>query len=149
VITRPTFNPVLARQNSYGDAIPGEFFGGIGISSNSRFQGWDANLAGNLVRNSAVRFDVIGGFRYLDLNEDLNFIDRLAPLVPGVLTFLGHGLAPPDSLTDFDRFHCENHFYGGQFGGRFAWTPGRIGFDVVGKLAFGATHQVVTIDGNS
>src|SRR5262249_14635228 len=47
------------------------------------------------------------------------------------------------------RFSTRNQFYGGQIGTRAEVCRGPMFVDFSGKVAFGSTHQVVSIDGNT
>src|SRR5262249_29826934 len=54
-----------------------------------------------------------------------------------------------NSQTANDQFGTRNQFYGGQVGGRLSWQSDRFSIDAAGKIALGATHQVVNIQGGS
>lgn len=149
LIARPIFNNRANLEEAYGTSFPGAWFGQTGVSSHSALQGYEINLAANLRDTACSQFQFLVGFRALNLNEDLAIQDRLAPLKPGILTFLGKAVNAPNSLADFDRFHAGNQFYGGQLGGRWETFFDRFSLAVTGKVAFGATQELVTIDGSS
>ncbi len=86
-------------------------------------------------------FEIVGlaGIRYLNLHENLN----IGTLSSDILT------TPNTVLSQSDLFSTRNQFYGGQVGGRINWQSDRFGLDLTGKLAIGATHQSVDIQGVS
>lgn len=149
VIARPIINAVSGLNNVEVDAFPGNIAGGGSIIAEVRLQGWEINAVATALRSDTVRFDVLGGFRALDLNENLTITDVLLPLNVGSFTFLGAPVSPPSIVTDFDRFGTVNKFYGVQLGGRAEWQSNRWTLGVLGKLALGTNQQLVKIDGNS
>ena len=84
------------------------------------------------------------GFRYADLEEDLRINDANLALVD-----LGPGLPAGSQLRTFDLFDTRNRFYGGQAGLRWEGRRGPVTIRLVGKLALGATHQNVRVDGRT
>jgi hypothetical protein len=149
LIARPALNAVTGTETVYLDSLAGLIAGGVGVTSTSRLQGYEINLVTGACRSASARFDLLVGFRALDLNEDLQIEDHVRPLTSGFLTFRGAAIAPPSSLTDFDRFHTSDKFYGGQLGGRLGWRAGPLETTLTGKLALGVTQELVTIDGVS
>ena len=113
--------------------------GTVAIHASSRLWGAEANLRTNLCRDCCYRVDLIGGFRFLSLEERLNISETEVPLAPGSFEF--------SSLTD--SFGTENRFYGAQLGieSEFRWR--RWSVDVLGKFAAGAVHQSVDIGGSA
>ncbi|MBM3997331.1 MAG: hypothetical protein FJ303_24755 [Planctomycetes bacterium] len=87
--------------------------------------------------------------RAIYLNEDLLVSNQFTPLVGGVLTFAGAPVPAGTVLSDRDVCRTSNSFYGGQFGGRVEWQNGIFSLNVAAKIAFGATQQIVVIDGSS
>lgn len=152
VIARPiTFVPGGV-QGSEVSSFPGELVGATAVAASTRLFGWETNVAFRAARQGNFTWDVIAGFRSLDLNESLVIHDHLTPLLPdGFLTFRGvaNGVNPPSTLSDFDSFHTSNKFYGAQVGSRFDWRSGRIHANVLTKLALGTTQELVTINGST
>jgi hypothetical protein len=148
-IARPFINDFNGLQESYSVSFPGAFSGAADIVSHTRLQGFEVNLAANLMRSQKGSLDVLVGYRYLDLREDLLYYETLTPLGPGDLTFQGAPINPTSSLADFDGFRTRNHFNGGQIGARWQQSFGNLEVGVTGKLALGSTSQHVDIDGSS
>jgi hypothetical protein len=147
IIARPVFNNQTGLQDVYATSLPGEFSGATNISAHTVLQGYELNLAAHLIDDAGSHLDLLVGFRALDLNEDLGFQDTLRALAPGGFTFLGAPVNPPSTVSDFDRFHAVNHFYGGQLGARWQASSGSLSADVTGKVALGSTQQLVIVDG--
>ena len=86
--------------------------------------------------------DLLVGFRYADLSEDL--------LLNNSTQF---GTAPVllsnATLTTSDMFGTHNHFYGGQIGAEAALDIGRFDINAHAKVAFGENIEEVTINGNT
>jgi hypothetical protein len=143
--------------------IPGSS-GSITVASSSRFWGAEADARAKLFDNPRYRIDVLGGFRYLELKEDLT-IDSTSntqsplftntfvntegnPLTAGAITFIGPNV-PAASTRVLDSFATRNYFYGGQIGAQAEFQRGCCFLDIRGKLAVGVTHQVLDILGST
>jgi hypothetical protein len=141
VLARPFFNLNSGTEFSEITTSPGLGTGGIGVNTFSQLWGAEINLRYNICDSCRWRFDVLGGFRYLNLHEGLNIqenimADAAAP------TFAG------DAIQVNDDFNTRNQFYGGQIGTRLGWTWNRWSVDWLAKVALGDTHQVVNIQGS-
>jgi hypothetical protein len=122
---------------------PGGVFGGVHIDSSAQLWGSEANVV------IGSGFSMLLGFRYVDLQEDLNISSTVTNL-PGVNNlFNGILLGGGDTITVSDGFTTRNQFYGGQIGFRAAhcWGPFFIGAQA--KIALGDTRESVVIAGNS
>jgi len=133
-----------------GAANGGEFaenvnaIGGAGrvdITGSSFMWGAEADYRRRLCCSCMGRIDLLAGFRYLNLNEDLQIQETFgtaqAPPGPGN-TFIG---------TVTDRFSTSNSFYGGQLGIHYEHRWDRWTVDATAKVALGYTASVVTIFG--
>jgi hypothetical protein len=145
-----TGNPTLAfpftsqTPGSVGDFImpitsPGQYAGSVLISSSLQLWGAEANGMFTLGRSSGFEWTALAGFRYLDLYEKLNISTFTADLQANSNTL----------LYQSDQFNTRNQFYGGQIGTRLNWQNNAFAFDITGKVALGATHQTVDINGFS
>ncbi len=110
------------------------------ISASSYTSLWGAELNGvmNLYRNDRIQVNLLGGFRYADLTEDLYINTQTSdpafgPLVPA---------------TFADHFGTRNQFYGGQLGLRGEWSNGIVFVNATGKCALGVNHETLSIDGS-
>ena len=167
VLARPYFNVISGLQDSQLVSYPDIISGTVGISSSSQLQGAELNMVCNrcCCHNdccqtdccqtdccptdygciSGHHLDLIAGFRYLGLNEDLGITENLTTLD----TAPSPPFVPGATMTVFDGFGTRNSFYGGQIGARGEWCRGRWFVNVLGKVALGDTHQEVRISGTT
>ncbi len=142
LLTRPFFNLNIGREDSEAATVPGTSIGQVSVDNPSRLWGGELNLRCNLCCGCWGRLDLLGGFRYLELDEGINITESLLAL-PGS----GSPVAG-STIVVSDRFGTRNQFYGAQTGLDYEINRGRWSLDVRGKLALGETHQVVNIGGN-
>jgi hypothetical protein len=148
LLARPFFNTQTNAQDAElvaNTAIPGmprviPLTGRISVRSSDELWGAEANGVFNICRDCCNSLDLLAGFRYIRLSEDLVINEHL--LVPPTSpTFAG---ATFDLL---DSFQTRNQFYGGQIGVRRDWRWRRWDLEFMTKVALGDMHQVVDIGG--
>jgi len=140
----------IAETLSMHDPVFGPLYtGSAAVATTLRLQGYDVNAAFNVVRDSQFRLALLAGYRSLSLDEGLTLQTMTTALAPQILSFNGAFFDPPGAIATLDSFHTGNKFYGGQVGGRFDGSFGRLTLDVYGKLALGATQSLTTINGAS
>lgn len=140
LLAQPVFGPRTGSEDSVVIALPGERSGRIDISSSSRLLGFEINGLCDPWYDDAYGgpiedLDLLYGFRYADLEEDLR-INTTSSSAFSV-------------VNRFDLFDTRNRFYGGQAGARWQARRGRVSVRLEGKLALGATHQNVRVDGRT
>lgn len=156
VITRPFFDVIGGREGAEAVATPGFFNGRIAIDAPSRLWGADVNLRKNWLCGCNYRVDLLGGFRYLDLEESLRIREDIQaninpqflanqddPDIQRLATFNGA------NLIVVDQFRTRNQFYGGQLGTAVELRRGRWVLDCRAKVGLGVTHQTVDISGST
>src|SRR5208283_1168081 len=84
---------------------PTQAAGGLAVTANSRFWGAEVNGVLNGMRNEQFSLDLLFGFRYADLQENLDFFGNS-------LTTDGPGNSI--QVAGADHFGTRNQFYGGQ-----------------------------------
>lgn len=139
LLTFPFYNPVNSTEDSSAIALPGSFAGRARMTVDNFLQGTDVNLTHNILRSGMVRVDLLGGFRYLNLEEDLYFATDSPNAAPN----------PPGFFHTFDQFSTSNNFYGGQVGVRASVENARFFANATGKLALGSTVEQVWVDGGT
>jgi hypothetical protein len=148
LLARPFFNILGNTQDVQLTAFPNIAAGRIDISHSSQLQGAEANAICRLCGDdgcgcdSGYRVDLVGGFRYLRLNEDLTLDEHARFLERGLAEAFGF-----QSAAVTDQFGTDNHFYGGQLGVRAEWRRGRVWVNARGTVALGGTDQHVRING--
>ncbi|MFO0880149.1 MAG: BBP7 family outer membrane beta-barrel protein [Gemmataceae bacterium] len=148
ILTRPVYNVVAEVEGAVVDSLPGLARGGINITADSQMWGFETNTRCH-VGSGPLRGDLLMGFRFMRLEENLTIQDRLAPLRDNTLTFLGQFVNGPNSLMDMDHFGTQNEFYGGQVGGTIIYEDSWYFLRIMGKVGFGAIKQTANIEGSS
>jgi hypothetical protein len=88
----------------------------------------------------SYRIDLLYGYRYYSLNDDLGIHESL-------VTY--NAPAPGTTFDIHDRFRTENLFNGVELGVETRRTCGRWSFMAHAKAAFGDSHTTVRIDGST
>jgi hypothetical protein len=148
VLARPFFNTSTGQQDSSIVAYPGVTGGNVLATTGSFMQGVELNMTSTLVRTEHFRFEVLGGFRYLNLNESVTINENddiaVSPYYAGqAIPYAGNII----SVNDY--FTTRNDFFGGQLGFRAEYVYKRLSLEVVSKVALGCTNEVVNIHGNT
>ncbi len=148
VIGRPFFNtnPAVNAMDAEQVNVPGILAGSISVQTCTQVYGAELNLRRNLscVCNCCYssRIDLIGGFRYMHLDDCVDIQEDLTNLDPA------RGAVGEGFLVD-DSFMATNNFYGGQLGlaGSNRWARWYCDWRTV--LALGATEKKITIAGST
>jgi hypothetical protein len=127
--------------------------GGIHVDTMNRFYTIGVHLRGNIryrnghfydsqadcaTQGSGYRLDLLGGYRYQLLQDDIAI---------GTLTSVS--VTPQGGFDVFDRFQTQNNFSGGELGLLYQYYRNRWTVDGVLKFALGRTEQKVTISGGT
>jgi len=168
LIARPFFDVISGIQNAQLVAFPGIASGEIHLTSSSRLQGAELNIlcmpCCDACAEQACPFEdtakhnsfcstccgcnywvsLLSGFRYLQLDEGLGIteISRVNPALPA-----GNPLFGGSTIAAADQFDTHNYFYGAQIGAQAEVCWRRVFVNVLGKVALGATHEVVDVHG--
>ena len=152
ILARPFFNdsPLVNQQSAVLVAFPHFFVfpvfvnvdGKIQVKESSNIQ--SAGGGGRLALNqytSPVRFFLVGGYRYFNLNESLLISSISSP---------GVGPYPPGTqLYAFDNFTTRNFFNGGEVGlGAEGWLR-RWWLGAETRLAMGNMNEILNINGQA
>jgi hypothetical protein len=127
----------MSQEDALLIASPGTTFGNVRVSTSNRFWGAEANARLNLCGDCFYRLDLLAGFRYLELKDQLSIVS-VSDTIP-----------PSGPTTVSDTFNTINRFYGGQLGAVMDFCRGRWFLDFRGKLALGAISRVAAIDGST
>jgi hypothetical protein len=107
--------------------------GRAAATSHSQLWGAESNLVCRMCdTGSCWKFGLLGGVRYLDLNEDLSLFAEATSGAGGTIS---------------DSFRTHNQFGGGQGGVRAAWCGGPFEVQATGKVALGVTVETLNIGG--
>jgi hypothetical protein len=149
VLTSPVIDTMTGSESGSLIAFPGAFAGAVAVTATSELWGAEANLASNVVQDERWTIDVLTGFRYLQLHEDLTISRQRTVLPAGEDRFLGAPVFAGNSLGIVDDFDLRNRFYGWQVGGRAEFRYNRLFVDATAKVALGANHQIADINGTT
>ena len=105
--------------------------------------GAEANYRRYLLGNASARMDLLVGYRYLDVREQLDISEQFTRL-PGSDMTVG---TPAVAGTIVDSFRTQNQFHGGQIGLAGTVQRGRWSLDSRATIAFGTVNQSVDING--
>ncbi len=136
----PFFDTTIGAENTTGVALPrGSGFSGVAdLTVRTRLQGAEVNGVLPLgERNGNLRLELLAGFRWLQLDENLDF-NTVSTNVPPQTA---------DIFVTGDHFGSDNDFYGGQVGLRGETTRGRVTIGATGKVALGTMHEATRIRG--
>ena len=140
VLGRPYINVATGRPAATLDAAPGIAAGTVTLGARTSLWGAEANLTTGLICSDTFHLAVLGGFRFLRLEDELTIGDQfqVQPDVPG---FGGNRVGLRD------EFRTVNDFYGGQVGLEAGVRSGLMTVDLRGKLGLGQMQQVADVNG--
>ena len=135
----PFYNPNKQAEDATPIALPGAFAGQSVLALQTFLQGTDVNLMHSVSNSGGVRVDLIGGFRYINFEEDMKYTTDSPNIDP----------TNPGFFHTFDAFNVNNNFYGGQIGARASIDRARFFANATGKLAMGSTFEHVAVNGGT
>lgn len=135
----PFYDPTNSIENASPIALPGAFAGQAVVTLQTFLQGTDVNVLHNILNSDGVKVDLLGGFRYVNFQENLKFTTDSPNIDP----------ADPGFFHTYDKFNVNNNFYGGQFGVRASIDRARFFANITGKMALGSTFEKVSVNGGT
>ena len=144
ILARPFYNiePGSEGQDAELIAFPGFIEGRINVNGTTTLRGVEVLMRSSLYQDCASRFDVVAGWRYNQLDDELFVSDTKTVLDAAT------GLVVGTTLEEFDRFDTRNTFNGAELGVVLAKQNCRWTFEALLKLALGNNRTEVTIDGS-
>jgi len=148
LLAQPFIDAVRGTPDATLVAATGLATGTVTIGTRTSLWGADANLTLGAVRvgpfgvSERFRVAVLGGFRYLRLDDEVTSVEQflVSPAVPG---FGGSRVALRD------EFRLRNSFYGGQVGLEGGVQVGPLTIDFRGKFALGQMCQSGDVAGST
>lgn len=137
---RPFFSANRNAEASELIGLPGAISGSFLSESRSQLYGGELNLRRRLWDTCNSRLDLIGGYRFLRLEESL-VITESAKVLAGQFAGL--------EGTVTDSFRTRNQFHGAQIGAAYDRLWGRWSLGLWGKVGVGVTQQSSDISGTS
>jgi hypothetical protein len=142
VLATPFFDADAIAESSFVLAFPGTSAGAASLTLTDRLQGAEANGVVAVVSRPGARLEILAGFRYLDLREDLTFATSSTGIqAPGDGS--NNGLV----LNTLDQFGTQNRFYGFQIGASGEYSFGNLTVGGSLKVGVGDMDQTTNIAG--
>ena len=143
VVSRPFVNGLTGLNDSQLVQYPNVLGGNVGVTGDQCFWGLDVNLRRNLCCVCDSRWDVIGGYRNMGLNEGLGINENL--------TTLDNSLGYPanNNILVNDSFNTKNVYNGAQIGLGYMMWRGKWMLDARGLVGLGGTCSTVNINGST
>ena len=113
--------------------FPNVLQGLISVDTETKFWGSEINARKNICCGCDYRVDMLGGYRYMQLEDRVNITENLT---------VTETAGPVPFGTNFlvtDRFYSKNQFNGGQLGLDAEVRRGRFYVNARGTVALGAT----------
>ncbi len=133
----PFFNTLAGVNDSVGIVIPGapDLAGAVSIGLTTRLWSAEVNGLWNCSDTRRIKLSLLGGYRFLRLDEGLSFATTTTQ-------------TPTDVVLTLDEFGCRNTFHGGQLGARVEWLHGKWSLETTGKIAAGNMQRMTSVAGN-
>jgi hypothetical protein len=120
-------------------SVPGFITAHSQVRISNFLQGAEANALFNLRRDAGFSANLIAGYRYLQLAENLSLTNNLD----------GIDFAKGLFVHFEDNFETRNTFNGGQIGLGTQFRSGRWFLDASGKIALGQMNEVIDVFGRT
>ena len=121
-------------------SIPGDLTGGVKITNSLQLGEFDLTGVVPLYHDANWKISGLAGGTFLQLNEGFNLTANLAGLPTSDL-YAGQ------SGYSVDEFKTRNRFYGATLGLRGRYSYGPIFLEGTGRVSFGASQEVLTVNG--
>lgn len=105
----------------------------ITATQDTSLQGFDFLYRRSLCCDLLHRRWLVGGYRFLQLNDNVWVNDA------SIVSTGSPGGYPSTSILSTDGFAAKTQFHGGEFGWIEKWWWQRVGFQLLGKMALGAS----------
>ena len=140
IIGRPFYNVQLGREDALLIGYPNENSGNIRVHFTNSLIGNDAYFRVMLERSRLRRLDLISGYQFLRMDDDLRISSSTDIIDVNSLAFGAR-------INVFDRFRATNEFHGAMMGLQGTMGRGNWSLTGLGKLGIGNNHQQVIIQG--
>lgn len=142
ILARPFFDVTTGVNDSVKTAYPGFVKGSIDITASSQLQGAEVYFRQALCCGCCCRLDLLGGYRFLSLREDLGINDIEISNDPTNPLF---GIP----IIIREGFDTANNFHGGELGLSGEMQRGQWFVRATAKAALGGTGRIVNINGTT
>jgi hypothetical protein len=143
ILARPFINSNGLVEDSELVAYPGVIAGTVQVQSYSEIYSAAGLLRHNIGLGPLGRIDLLGGYRYFRLRENLSIRENLVSTNQG-------GVIPLGTTTDLlDQFRVGNDFHGAETGlaAELFWS--RVSVELIGKVALGGVFRHADVNGRT
>lgn len=143
IYARPFFNadPAVNRPDSQVAVYPDTIAGEIAVNSKTKFWGTDLSARANLFGTGELRIDVLGGYRYLQLQDTVTIRENLVVLDPN------GGFPVGTNIQIYDNVYSNNVFNGGAIGAAAEFRTGRWFAMGRSTVSLGSMYKQIQIAG--
>jgi hypothetical protein len=117
----------LGTETSFTIPAPSTLAGATAVRFTSRLQGAELNGMVKTCDYSGFQFDVLAGFRIVDLHESLSFATASLGVMDPTALPTNNGMI----LNTLDQFDTQNYFYGFQLATRAEYRTGNLFVNVL------------------
>lgn len=148
ILARPFRDAVTGLQDAqlvaFSSTADGDIAAGwVSVSTKNEVHSADMYLRSEVHRYCNGRADLIGGYRYSRIDENLIIQDQIISTDQGGLTPVG------TTIDGVDHFSVRNDFYGADVGWIIERDYGRWSLEWLTKVGLGTMRQQATIQGES
>jgi hypothetical protein len=143
IISRPFFNALSGRPDAQEVSFPGVLAGTVTVDSRTDVIGGGVNAVHNLCCDPCGRVDLVWGYRYFNLTDQVTIREDL--------TSLGGagGLPAGFRFQITDRFRTENNFHGGVIGLAAERRFSVLFVGLRASVALGGNQEITDIAGRT
>lgn len=143
ILSRPFFNVDSGVEDAELVSFPNVIEGRVTVATYSDLYSGAIGLRHAIGNGPIGRIDLIGGYRYFKLREDLSVRENLRNIDQG-------GVIPFGTTTDLvDRFSARNDFHGGELGVAGEFLLPLMTLEIFSKVALGSIHRQMAISGET
>lgn len=143
ITSRPFIDATNGVQDLLLVSFPNIIAGSVTVDSQSNFIGGGLNVVRNITCGPCGRFDLLVGYSYLSLEDEINIREELTALS-------GQNFVPAGTrFLIQDNFRTSNSFNGVNLGISGEQRRGHWYFGLRAGVALGNVHQQVDINGNA
>jgi hypothetical protein len=138
ILAVPFMDADAGAENTFVLAAPGSFAGSAALSVSNRLQGADLQFVVQSFEGDHWHVQILAGFRYVDLTENLSFATAST------------ALSDPNTgliVNTADQFNMRNQFYGCHVGARADYQIGRLTVCASASVALGNMSQTADLNG--
>lgn len=135
-LTTPFYDVTIPGNNFFIIAFPNNFSGTATLETSNKMQGAELNGLFPIYSNNNLHLILIGGFRYLNFDDQLQFTTS-SPFINTTDVFITR-----------NSFQARNNFYGPQLGIAVNYDTNGIFAKIKAQLALGAMHNKAIIEGS-